>query len=447
MIGVSRIATDRDLTYRKNLLIKLQDCILKNRQSIAKALKSDLGKSSYESQLSEIGYVLEDIKHALKNLKLWMTPKSVSTPSFLIPAKSEIHFEPFGKVLIIAPWNYPFQLLFSPLVGALASGNQVVLKPSEVAPATEQILTQMIQQNFDEKDIRIVTGGADVTQKLLAEKWDFIFYTGNSSVGKIVAKAAAEKLTPTCLELGGKSPCIVESDADIDTAVKRIAWGKFFNAGQTCVAPDYLLVHESVYEVFISKLKAVIEVFYQDGIQSENFGKIINEKHFDRLLKLFESSSVLFGGKFDRGLLKIQPTLIAGDLKHSSMQEEIFGPILPIFKFSKSEEALRMIEGFEKPLALYIFSKNVSLQNLYLNSISFGGGCANDCILQLANPNLPFGGVGNSGMGSYHGRFSFETFSHKKSLLKRSSAFDIDFRYPPYKEKFKTWARFFLKLK
>ncbi len=440
----SAVETFRDYKYRVELLEKLKSVIVESKGKLYDSLNKDLGKSMFEAHGSEVGYVLDEIDHTLKNLKSWMSPKKVSTPIKLLPGRSYIQFEPYGRVLILAAWNYPFMVLFSPLVAALAAGNSAVLKPSEVSQNTEKVIFEMISKNFDPSDIQVKTGGPQATQDLLKEKWDFIFFTGSTVVGKIIMKAAAENLTPVCLELGGKSPCVVEDDANIEIAAKRIAWGKFFNAGQTCVAPDYLLVHEKIYDQFINLLKEKTLKYYQNGA-AEDYGKIINNRHLQRLEALLQNADVIIGGKVDLGKCQIQPTIIKGDWSHPSMKEEIFGPILPVFKFQKSSEAITAIQSLDKPLSAYFFTESEEKASRYLSEISFGGGCINDCLLHLGSSELPFGGVGASGIGAYHGQRGFETLSHQKSILHKSSRIDPDLRYPPYKDTLKGIARFLFK--
>ncbi len=420
-----------DYKRRLDLLKSLKNKIKEHQGLIYEALYQDLGKSKKESYLTEVGFVLEEINLFLKKLKNWTRPQRVPTPWLLKPATSHIYSEPYGRVLIFSTWNYPFQLSLSPLIGAIAAGNTVVLKPSEKATYTEKVLQKIISDVFLLNEVEVVLGGEEASKKLLKQKWDFIFFTGSSRIGKIILKEAVEHLTPVCLELGGKSPCVVESDAHLEVAVRRIAWGKFLNAGQTCVAPDYLLVHEDIYDDFIKSLQQTISMFYKNLKQ---FGKIIDQNHFLRLESFLKDSEIIFGGAIDRENLRISPTLIKGDLLSSIMQEEIFGPILPIFKFKKKEVALDIIKKFEHPLASYFFTSSKVLQKFYIKNLSFGGGCVNDTVLHLANLNLPFGGVSQSGVGRYHGKASFDLFTYKKSILIKSNFLDPKLRYPPYSE-------------
>lgn len=424
----------RDLEFRKQALQKIQTILTENEAAFIEALQKDLGKPELEAVSTETSYLKGDVQDALKNLKSWARPKKISTPLVLQPAQSFIYSEPFGTTLIIAPWNYPLQLAISPLIGAIAAGNTVILKPSEVTVHTQKLLVDLISKNFPEEYIACIGGGLEESQALLEEKFDFIFFTGSTRVGRIVMQKAAKHLTPVCLELGGKSPCIVESDIDIPTAAKRIVWGKFMNAGQTCVAPDYLCINRKIADVFINELKKTVEAFYtNNALQSTSLARIVNEDHFTRLQNLIQKSEVLAGGKTDRAKLRIEPTLI-GNMKWTDpiMEEEIFGPLLPIMIYDKIEDVLATIRARPKPLAFYLFTKNKNLQDEVARTMPFGGACFNDTIIHLANSDLPFGGVGESGIGGYHGRHSFECFSHKKSVLRKPFALDAAMRYPPY---------------
>ena len=425
-----------DYEKRSDDLKKLSRVISTYAKAICDALYADLGKNELESQIAEIGFVQGEIRHTLKHLKKWMKPKRVRTPWVLMPAKSFIVSEPQGKVLIISPWNYPFQLLFSPLVGALAAGNTVVLKPSELAPATASIITKMIKENFDPRQISVVNGAVDETSKLLEQKFDHIFYTGNGHVGKIVMRQAANHLTPVTLELGGKSPCVVAGKPDMKVTAKRIAWGKWFNAGQTCVAPDYILVEKGLKDEFLRELTSAVSDFYtQNPIESNDYGKIINQRHFDRLTGLFKKEDVIFGGQSDREKSFLAPTIISADFNHPIMQDEIFGPILPVIEVDTFDSALQVIARRDHPLAAYLFSGDDQMLKDFSLKVESGGICLNDCLMHLSNPDLPFGGKGPSGMSAYHGEKSFEIFSHQKSVLKRIFAFDLSLRYPPYSGK------------
>ncbi|EKO1911041.1 aldehyde dehydrogenase [Clostridium botulinum] len=427
----------KDINFRIETLKKLKHNIKMNENNIFKALKIDLNKSEFETFITEIGIVYDEINGAIKNIKKWSKPKKVKTPITNFLASSYIYNEPYGVALIIAPWNYPVQLIMAPLVGAISAGNCVLLKPSELAVETEKIIVKIIKETFSDEYIGVVTGGVKVSEALLKEKFDYIFYTGGINVGKIVMRAAAEHLTPITLELGGKSPCIVDKDANIDLAARRITWGKFLNAGQTCVAPDYLVVHKNIKEKLISSIENyIIEFFGENAFENEEYPRIINERHFKRLEGYLKEGKIVFGGKTDISNLYIEPTIIEGiNLKNRIMEEEIFGPIFPVIEFEHIDEVIDIIKNNPKPLALYYFSEDKEKQEIIIKNISFGGGCINDTIMHLSTSTLPFGGVGSSGIGGYHGRASFDTFSHKKSILKKSNLIDIKIRYAPFKGK------------
>ncbi|WPU66031.1 aldehyde dehydrogenase [Peredibacter starrii] len=431
---------------RKLKLERLRKIILRKEVLINKALMDDLGKSHFETYLTEVGFVIEEINFVVKNLESWAKPKKVSTPMNLFPASSYIHPSPYGEVLIMSPWNYPFQLCIAPMIGALAAGNRVVLKPSELAPNTAKVLREIIEEAYKPNEVRIVEGGVAETQELLKQKFDYIFFTGSTAVGKIVMKAAAEHLTPVTLELGGKSPCIIDETADIDLAAKRIAWGKFLNAGQTCVAPDYVLVPKKYQHEFLERLNFHLKNFYGDSpAGSPDFPRIINEKHFDRLEELLIPEKIAVGGEKSRVNKFISPTVMK-DISWSDkiMEDEIFGPILPVLPYEDLNEALEEVAKRSRPLAFYVFSEDSKKAKAIMREMSFGGGCINDTLMHLANPNLPFGGIGGSGMGSYHGKKSFETFSHMKSVLIQKTKVDIPLRYPPYNGKL-SWLKLFLR--
>jgi aldehyde dehydrogenase (NAD+) len=434
----------KDVVFRKNQLKLLKKAILENEEEILSALKKDLNKPQLESYATEVGLVIKEIDLFIKRIESWSEPKKVKTSLMHFWSQSYVYKDPYGVVLIFAPWNYPFQLLMLPLVGALAAGNTAVLKPSEFAPATANIMVKLIEDNFSKEYISIVQGDVKVSQALLKERFDYIFFTGSKNVGKAVMRAAANNLTPVTLELGGKSPCIINKDADIDLSAKRVIWGKFMNAGQICVAPDYLYLHESIKEEFIEKAKKYIEEFYGDNPQvSSDYCRIINENHFERLMGLLNEGEIILGGKSDKNDLYIEPTIIDKiSWDDPIMKEEIFGPILPIIEFEDIENIIDDIRNRPKPLALYIFSESIEIQKLILNQLSFGGGCINDTIIHVSSAYLPFGGVGESGMGVYHGRSSFDTFTHEKSIIKKTTKFDLDLRYPPYKNKL-TWVKRF----
>lgn len=431
-----------DYGHRRYLLKKLKRLILEYEQEIGLALKKDLNKCEFESYVAEVAFVIGEIDLALKRLKKWMRPTRVASPKLQFPARSFISSIPFGTVLIIGPWNYPFHLILAPLVGAIAAGNNVVLKPSELASATSSVVARLINENFDTAEICVVEGGVKETTELLEQKFDYIFYTGSKEIGKIIMKKAAEHLTPVTLELGGKSPCIVMPDIDLKITAKRIVWGKFINAGQTCLTPDYLLVEKSIKKQLIAEIKLVIKEFFgSNSKQSPDYGRIINERHFNRLNKLIDQNQIIEGGDQDVDTLFISPTLLESSLDSKVMEEEIFGPLLPIIEVSGISEALDIIQRKERPLAIYLFSKNKRIQDLVIQETSSGGLLINDTIVHITNPLLPFGGIGPSGIGAYHGKFSFDTFSHKKSVMKRFFWLDIPLRYPPYlgKLKFVRW--------
>lgn len=429
----------RSYAFRKTQLQKLKDAVKKYETEIFEALHKDLRKSPEEAWITENGFFLAELRHIIKHLEDWMSPEKVSTNLVNFPSKSFILPEPLGVVLIISPWNYPFQLLFTPLAGALAAGNCVVMKPSELAPATSAIMKKIIEENFDERYILYCEGdGAVVVPSLMNNFiFDHVFYTGSTATGKIIYGMAAKDLVSVTLELGGKSPCIVESDADIKTAAKRICLPKFSNAGQMCVAPDYLLVHASVKNKLIEEIKKNIREFFgEDAQQSGYYGRIINENHFSRLENLIKNKKLLSGGRTDRADLYIEPTLVeVSGNDDTLMQEEIFGPVLPVISFTEMPEALNIIRQHKNPLAMYVFTSSKEKEKQWLEKVPFGGGCVNNASLHLANPNLPFGGRGNAGTGHYHGKFSFDCFSHKKAIMKTPTWLDPPMKYPPYKGK------------
>jgi aldehyde dehydrogenase (NAD+) len=426
----------KEYKYRYHQLKKLRFAIHRYEEEILEALKKDLNKARFEGYVTEIGMVLEEISFILKHLKRWMKPKRVKTPLTQFPSKSRIYSEPYGVSLIMSPWNYPFQLTISPLVGALAAGNCAILKPSNYSYHTSAVIAKMISETFDPDYVTTVLGGREANQDLLQQEFDYIFFTGGTNVGKIVMEASSKHLTPISLELGGKSPCIVDETAKIDLAARRIVWGKFVNAGQTCVAPDYLLVHKSIKEKLIEAMKKYVNHFFQKPLEENSpFPKIINERHYQRLLDLIIKDKIVIGGNSNPKTNQIEPTVLDHVTWNDRvMQEEIFGPILPIIVYDDLKEALKQVEARPKPLALYLFTTSKQVEEYVLRNISYGGGCVNDTIVHLATSYLPFGGVGASGMGSYHGRASFDTFSHKKSIMKKSNNLDIPLRYPPYKE-------------
>lgn len=436
----------KDTSFRLRQLFRLKKIIKKHEKEVMAALKKDLNKAEYEGYVSEIGLVYEEINYTMKHLRCWTREKLVPTPIVHFPSLSRVYSEPYGVVLIMSPWNYPFQLAVEPLVGAIAAGNCAIIKPSNYSPNTSDVIAAIIHEAFDSSYVSVIQGGREANQDLLKEKFDYIFFTGSVAVGKVVMEAAAKHLTPVSLELGGKSPCIVDKTANIRLAAKRIVWGKFLNAGQTCVAPDYLLVDSKVKDKLVYWMKKYISKFYGiDPSLNPDFPKIINEKHFNRLTGLMDSGKVIFGGKSNPVTCQIEPTLLDQVHFHSPiMQEEIFGPILPMIEYDNLFEAILEIKRYPKPLALYFFTRDIDNEKYVLRNISYGGGCINDTIVHLATSYMPFGGVGNSGMGGYHGKASFETFSHKKSVLKKSNLIDVPLRYPPYKDHLK-YAKLILK--
>jgi len=425
----------KDLQFRVAMLNKLRSAVKTHEKDIMAALKGDLNKAPFEAYATEVGMVLEEINYTLKHISSWAKPKRVRTPLVHFPSSSYLYTEPYGSVLIMSPWNYPFQLTLAPLVGAIAAGNCTVLKPSEYSANTSEIIEGISKEVFDESFVAVVRGGREANKTLLNEKFDYIFFTGSTAVGKTVMESAARHLTPVTLELGGKSPCIVDDTVDLELAAKRIVWGKFLNAGQTCVAPDYLLVHGSVKEKLIQEMKKCITAFYGiNPLGNEDYPKIINQKHFERLLGLLKSGRVVEGGQSEEKTRQIAPTILDNVTWESAvMQEEIFGPLLPVLEFESFDAALSEVNQHPKPLAFYLFTRSKEHEAQAIRRTSFGGGCINDTIIHLANPNLRFGGVGESGMGQYHGKGSYDTFSHVKSIMKKSNLLDVPLRYPPFK--------------
>lgn len=440
----------RDLAFRICQLQLLADAMRKNETVLEEALKKDLGKSAFESYATEIGFVLADIRYTIQNLQKWSAPKRVRTPLYLFPGKSKIQKEPYGSVLILGPYNYPVQLLAEPLVGAIAAGNCAVLKPSELTPHVSEAMYQIVHSTFKEEYIACVEGGVEVNQELLSQKFDYIFFTGSERVGRIVMKAAAENLTPVTLELGGKSPVIIEKTANIKEAARRIAWGKLMNAGQTCVAPDYVLVDESRKQQFLTEMKTAFSHLYGKEIKKNpDFGRIVNERHMERLQKILEQDAkyLFCGGRADTLQHYIEPAILdlGKDQNAASMQEELFGPILPVLSYHKLEDAVRFVNKRAKPLALYLFTKKRSAEKFVLERVSSGGVCVNDTISHLINPDLPFGGVGASGMGQYHGKYSFDTFTHEKSVFYKPADWNLPVCYPPFTKGKMNLVKFFLK--
>ena len=435
------------LGVRAGALKKLYRAVRNNEDKLLAALTMDQGKGGMEGFMCEVGLVLSEITHMLKNLKGYAATRLVPTPITNFHSLSLIQMQPKGNVLIMSPWNYPLLLTLEPLVNALAAGNTAIVKPSAYAPATSEMIKYIIDETFDPEYVYCVTGGRAENQKLLSMKFDHIFFTGSQAVGKEVLRKAAEHLTPVTLELGGKSPCIIDGSANLRLAARRIVFGKFLNCGQTCVAPDYILCEEYVKDEFVALLKKeIIKQFGRDPLGNKDYGKIINEKHFLRLKKLIDEDKLVFGGRSDKQSLKIEPTLLDSvTWDDAVMKEEIFGPILPVLTFKKIEEVRETVESHAHPLALYIFSKDRDNIAYIMKRCRFGGGCINDVVVHLATPYLPFGGFGESGMGSYHGRAGFDTFSHKKSILDKKQWLDLPMRYQPYKKLYEAMFRMFLK--
>ncbi len=423
-----------DVKFRKEMLQRLLDALHKWEKPLSEALWHDLHKSYEEAYMTEFGILYGEIKNHLKHLSSWVAPKHTSSPLKMFPSRSKIVSEPLGNTLIIAPWNYPVQLLINPLIGAISAGCTAILRPSPYTPNVAHVLEQMIDDTFDDNYIAIVQGNRDINRYLLEQRFDLIFFTGSPMLGREVMTAAAKHLTPVVLELGGKSPCIVDKEADIKVAAKRIAWGKSLNAGQTCIAPDYLLVHEDIKEEFVEALrKAFRSLLGRKPQKTKHFVRIVSDKAFDRLVGYLDNGAIRFGGGYDKEERFIEPTLLENVPPSAPvMQEEIFGPIFPLLTFSDTEDAIKFVTEREKPLAFYYFGSTEKGEEV-LHRTSSGGACLNDVIMHIANENTPFGGVGNSGMGSYHGEESFRTFSHRKSVLSTTTRWDIPFRYMPYR--------------
>jgi aldehyde dehydrogenase (NAD+) len=436
--------TNAAIEHRKSALQKLKSSIKKHEDAIAQALFQDLHKPAFEAFTAEIGLVNQEIDHTLKHLDAWCSKQKVPTPLTAITAHCEVVPQPKGVVLIISPWNYPYQLLMAPLVSAIAAGNVCVLKPSELAPHTAKAVTSLIQDTFSPEQCLVFEGDASVTTELLQFGFDHVFFTGSTRVGRIVAKSCAESLTPCTLELGGKSPCVVDDTANLKQAAKRIVWGKFLNAGQTCVAPDYIVVHAKVRSTLVEHFKYYIKKFYgADPATSPDFGRIINVAQFDRLSSLITGGSAIHGGRRLRDEKYIEPTIVEGvDLSHPLMKEEIFGPILPVIAWNDKTELLSILEAHPNPLAFYIFSKDDDFIANLTSKQSFGGGCINHTLQHLSSPDLPFGGIRQSGIGAYHGKTGFDLFTHYKSLL-HAGPIDVSLKYPKYSHTALKLARFF----
>ncbi len=423
----------KEYEFRIEALKSLKEALVFYEEEINAALKIDLNKAPVEVYMSEYGISLQHINHALKELKSWMKPKSRAVGINGLPGRAYDMFEPYGMVLIMSPWNYPIQLTMGPLIGAIAAGNCAVIKPSAYTPASSLIIEKIIHRAFSKEYITTVQGGREENKMLLEQRFDYIFFTGSVTVGRLVMEKAAKNLTPVTLELGGKSPCIVTDDADIKNAARSIAFGKLLNAGQTCVGPDYVLVAEELKDSFCSEIARQFELMLGNALKNEDYPKIVNEKHFDRLLGLMEKVTVCSGGRFDHNTLKIEPTVLV-DVNEDApvMGEEIFGPLLPVISYKSLDEAEQFVQNREKPLALYLFTSSKEVEKRVLGRLSSGGACVNDTIIHIMCKGLSFGGVGNSGMGQYHGRHSFITFSHTRGVYKKSTIFDLPFRYHPY---------------
>ena len=427
----------RPLAWRKHQLEQMIKMLNENEVEFLAALKTDLGKPTVEGFITDIAFITGEIKLMLKNLKKWNKPQRVPTPLVTMPAKSQLIPEPLGVVLVIAPWNYPIQLLLVPAAGAIAAGNAVVMKPSEVSAATSTVLARLVPKYLDQKAITLVEGGVPETTALLAEHFDHIFYTGNGTVGRIVMAAAANNLTPVTLELGGKSPVIIDESANIHVAARRIAWGKWLNAGQTCVAPDYILVNEKVRQPFLDELgKAINDFFGADPQTSESYGRIVSPRHFDRLKSLMTGGKVIIGGETNAESRYVAPTVLADvDMSSALMNEEIFGPLLPVISITSTKQAVEFITARPHPLALYVFAENKAVVKEVLAKTTAGGVTVNGTLMHLTSPHLPFGGIGESGMGGYHGKSGVRLFQHMKPVLSRGTKLDPSLAYPPYTDK------------
>ena len=436
----------KPVKFRIAQLRRLKEILRSNEAEMNEAIYSDFKKSGFDTFTNELALLYLDIDEAIKKIPGWSKRKRVGTNLINFPAKSHIYPEPLGSSLVIGAWNYPFQLSFAPVIAAIAAGCTVVLKPSEVPSATSTIIAKMINENFDQNYFRVVEGGVPETTKLLELKWDKIFFTGSVPVGKIVYKAAAENLTPVTLELGGKSPAIVTRNSNLDLAVRRIVWGKFLNAGQTCIAPDYVMVDKEIEDEFLSRLVKRIEEM-NFSFENNNYVQIINDKNVERLSELLKDSKIIYGGRIDKEQRYFSPTVMKDiSFDDKVMQDEIFGPILPVISYSNLDDAIRKIKNLPKPLSCYLFSKDSEIKRRVMRELSFGGGAINDTIMHITNSNLPFGGVGSSGIGNYHGKAGFDAFTHYKSVLDKGTWFDPDFKYPPYTDKKIKWLRWLLRI-
>ncbi len=425
-----------DRGFRIRQLEKLSHAVRKFEDRILAALHEDLRKSKVEAYGTEVGFVHAELRHTRKHLAKWMRGRSWFSPLVVGPSRSHIHHSPLGRTLIIAPWNYPFQLAIAPLVGAIAAGNVAVIKPSELAPATSSVLAELVTETFEDRFVALVEGDIAASQALLARRWDHLFFTGSTQVGRIVARAGAEHLCRVTLELGGKSPAVVMPSADLDVAARRLVWGKFTNAGQTCIAPDYLLVHSSIHDTLLDRMRGAIRSFYgSDPRQSPDFGRIINSRHLQRLHRLIDPERVAVGGDIDESDRYLAPTIMTDvTIDDAVMADEIFGPVLPVMRIDSLDEAFGIIAQRPNPLAAYLFTKDDDEDRRFVEEVQFGGGCINNTLMHLGDPDLPFGGIGPSGMGAYHGEASFEVFSHRKSVLRTGTFLDPSVKYPPYND-------------
>ncbi|MGC6430424.1 MAG: aldehyde dehydrogenase [Jejuia sp.] len=435
----------KEISFRIALLKSLKHEILKSESEILDALHTDFKKSHFEGYISEFGLVISELNLAIKKLKSWSKPKRVTSSILTFPSKNYIYKSPYGTVLIIAPWNYPFLLAIDPLIMAIAAGNTVVLKPSELTSNTSKVLTKIIKNVFPEDVATSIEGGVAVATELLDQKWDYIFFTGSTKVGKIVATAAAKHITPITLELGGKSPCIIDDTVDVKLTARRLVWGKLLNGGQTCIAPDFVIVKSSIKNELIDAVKRQITNRYRENVKySEDFARIIDSRNLERLKRLIENETIIFGGEMDVYSNYFSPTLIDNPkLESPIMSEEIFGPILPILTYDTETDISKILNSIEKPLAFYVFSEDRNFVERMIDTFNFGGGVINDVLVHFGNPKLPFGGVGLSGLGNYHGKYGFDTFSHQKSVMKRGTWLDLKLRYAPYKGKLKLLKKAF----
>lgn len=435
-----------DVNYRIEMLKKLKQAIIEHQEDIFKALKEDLGKSETEGYMCEVGLTLSELSYQIKHLKKWSKPKrkKMSLPNF--HSKNIIVQEPLGVTLVMSPWNYPILLTMGPLIGAIGAGNCCVVKPSAYSPKTSSVMNKIISEVFEPGHVIVIEGGREQNTELLNQRFDYIFFTGSVNVGKLVMEKASKNLTPVTLELGGKSPCIIDANTNIKLAAKRLVFGKYLNCGQTCVAPDYVLVPKKLKSELIKYVKEeIVKQFGENPLDNQDYGKIINEKHFHRLMGLIDKEKVVWGGNGDENTCRIEPTVLDNVTAYDAvMQEEIFGPIMPIIEYDTIDEAEAFVKEREKPLALYIFTNNKKVEDRFLKYVPFGGGCVNDTVVHLSTEQLPFGGVGNSGMGSYHGKKSFETFSHQKSIMKKYNWLDLPMRYQPYKKMYLKLIKLFL---